>query len=487
MNGGQEERKALTGGDALMLARRGDIVWNKWAEDNPGSEVDFSGVDLRGEPIAFAGFVFSGPVIFKSVRIRDAGFRGAKFLGGDANFDGAHFDGEAGNFEEAEFSGRAANFVGAQFRGRSANFSGAKFNGGPAYFTKTRFRGEGTNFDGAVFSAGAMFDRAEFSGRNTTFSKAKFRGGDTIFSWALFNGGDASFDETEFSDGCADFGAAKFIGGAADFYNAKFSGGDTIFAQAEFSGGNTCFMSTEFGGEQADFGGAKFSGGRVEFNGAIFSGAARFEGVTFDSPVDLEGARFKQVPDFRRTKLAAHFTLYNVRVSFWDDADRKFYFLKMAKDADDADKLRRLKELAVNAKDHDREQDFFASELRAKRFHETNGLALLWSYLYGGFSNFGRSTLRPFVLLLLTWSGFGFGYWYSAIHPCKSLGDGLMLSLATLVPFVPASPSTMTEARENLFGPDVGIWVNVSAFFEGFLGLAFFFLIGLALRNRFRI
>ncbi len=62
-----------------------------------------------------------------------------------------------------------------------------------------------------------------------------------------------------------------------------------------------------------------------------------------------------------------------------------------------------------------------------------------------------------------------------------------MLSLATLVPFVAASPSTMTEARENLFGTDVGIWVDVFSFFEGFLGLAFFFLIGLALRNRFRI
>jgi uncharacterized protein YjbI with pentapeptide repeats len=486
MNGGQEERKILAGEEALLLARQGDLVWNEWAEDNPGSEVDFSGVDFRREPIAFAGFVFPGPVIFQSA-IFNAGFRGAKFLGDDANFDKARFTAEAGNFQGAEFSGGGASFVEAKFSDGGADFRGAKFIGGPANFIKARFNGRETNFEGAVFSAGAMFDRATFETGNAYFSKAKFRGGDASFGWAVFAGGDASFDETEFSDGRADFGAAKFIGGAADFYNAKFSGGATIFAQAEFSGGNTCFMSTEFGGEEADFGGAKFSGGRVEFNGAVFSGAARFEGVTFDSPVDLEGARFEHVPDFRRTKLAAHFTLHDVRISFWDNADRKFYFLKMAKNPDDADKLRRLKELAVNAKDHDREQEFFASELRAKRFHGINGPALLWSYLYGGFSDFGRSTLRPFVSLFLTWFGFGFGYWFSAICPDKSLGDGLKLSLATLVPFVAASPPTMTEAWENLFGPDVGLLVNVFAFFEGFLGLTFFFLIGLALRNRFRI
>jgi len=45
------------------------------------------------------------------------------------------------------------------------------------------------------------------------------------------------------------------------------------------------------------------------------------------------------------------------------------------------DKFDRLKQLAIDAKDHDREFKFLAGEYRSKRFHETNGLTLIPNYL----------------------------------------------------------------------------------------------------------
>lgn len=479
MNGRQKERKVLGGEKALRLARQGDIVWNKWAEDNPGSEVDFSGVSFRREQIAFAGFVFPGPVNFQSARFRHAGFRRAKFRGDDTNFDKAEFDGLAGNFQEAEFSGGGVSFIEATFLDGGADFRGAKFIGGPANFIRARFNGRETNFEGAVFSVGAMFDRAKFEKGTANFSKAKFRGGDASFGWAIFAGGDANFNETEFSDGCADFGAAEFKGGAADFYNAKFSGGATIFAQAEFSGGNTCFMSTEFGGEEADFGGAKFSGGRVEFNGAVFSGAARFEGGTFDSPVDLEGARFKQVPDFRRTILTAHFTLHDVTVEPGHDVSGV-----------DADRYRRLKQLAVESRDHKSELYFFSRELMAMRGHETLGLALWLDHLYELTSDFGRSLARPIFFLVATW--FVFGLVYATLFGKTGMGvKGFVYSAMQLFPFLPGSRHHLKELEDTLFTKSLPDSVSDAVFalsmIEGVLGFIFLFLIGLALRNRFRI
>jgi hypothetical protein len=57
----------------------------------------------------------------------------------------------------------------------------------------------------------------------------------------------------------------------------------------------------------------------------------------------------------------------NSRVSFWER------WAGRAAGKGDAPKFRRRKELANEAKDHERELDFLAKELKAKRFHETRG------------------------------------------------------------------------------------------------------------------
>lgn len=66
--------------------------------------------------------------------------------------------------------------------------------------------------------------------------------------------------------------------------------------------------------------------------------------------------------------------------------------------------------------------------------------------------------------------------------------DGLSFSAANIFPFLGTSQGTLSVARKNLYGEEaLSIWVNVLATAEGGLGILYLFLIGLALRNRFRI
>ena len=91
--------------------------------------------------------------------------------------------------------------------------------------------------------------------------------------------------------------------------------------------------------------------------------------------------------------IIAHVTLHGAKVSYATES--KWLLLWPTSDPEAADKFRRLKQLAVDAKDHKRELAFLADEFRAERFHEINGLRLIPNYLYDWLSDFGRSLWRP--------------------------------------------------------------------------------------------
>ncbi len=223
--------------------------------------------------------------------------------------------------------------------------------------------------------------------------------------------------------------------------------------------------------------------GVVKLGSTIFFGMANFSDGDFGSSVDLTKAKFAKVPDFRRTKLSAHFDPKGITVDFMEDknGERFMGFLcKKAADMEDAGRLCRLKELASIAKDHKREQDFFALELKAERFHETTGVRLFLGYAYQWLSDFGRSVARPVAGLAITWllSGIYFAC-LSCSDPVAGIGKGLTTSTSLIFPFLGISRASLKEGFE---GFDMAM-----AFAESLLGVMFLFLIGLALRNRFRI
>ena len=68
------------------------------------------------------------------------------------------------------------------------------------------------------------------------------------------------------------------------------------------------------------------------------------------------------------------------------------------------------------------------------------------------------------------------------------LWDGLLFSTAQIFPFLGASRGALGDARNALYGEEpLSVGINALAFLEGGLGILFLFLIGLVLRNRFRI
>ncbi len=267
------------------------------------------------------------------------------------------------------------------------------------------------------------------------FSRAKFQS--IFFSGAVFKG-EANFIETTFRQG-------------------------VWFTEAAFKG--MAYFTTASFDDVAGFSRATFEGNAL-FTGSMFSGV-----------LDLHGSHFRTVPDFRGTDFKKHLTLNRMEVDF-----------RLPTTDIDADMYRRIKELAVAARDHDRAQMFFAYELMAKRGHETRGLALVPNYLYGWFGGFGRSLRRPSAWLIGVWFGFGVLYRGLASKDSSHLLDGLLFSSAQLFPFLGASKGALGDAKAALFGnAALEAGVNALGMLEGGLGILFLFLIGLALRNRFRI
>ena len=160
----------LEGDAAILLWLEGKGAWNKWMEENPKADVNFSRVDfsykalkerfpynenlrrlIEGsedeDVISFNGYKFSGEAYFwDSTFSGYAGFDSAIFSG-TATFYDVTFSGYA-SFHFATFSD-GVNFIDAKFSDE-ANFNDATFS-------------DYAEFGGAIFSDAAHFTDATFS------------------------------------------------------------------------------------------------------------------------------------------------------------------------------------------------------------------------------------------------------------------------------------------------------------------------------------
>jgi hypothetical protein len=351
----------------------------------------------------FRGTKFAGHAEFvRTVFVGNARFDEAEFLA-EANFEGAEFEG-TGGLVKTRFSG-AAKFDKVHF-GSDARFGEAEFKG-PAGFEETAFSGKSsfrmarfggeTRFDGADFESDARFTEAQFAAA-AHFRKASF-GSIAEFQKAAF-AKQADFTLARF-DGEVDFGGAAFAG-PADFSQSQFKG-HSSFTQAVFRDG-AVFYQTVFKA-------------RASFRNAEFGGPAAFEALQSRASFGLAGSRFAQVPSFQEASFAQ---APNLDYMVIDEPFRIFpgreegardprpWLLRGMKACGRSDisaRYRRLRQFASDNKDHEREREFFAQELRARRFFLDkpfgSGLGRFWfGWLYGGLSDFGRSFGRP----MLTWA-----------------------------------------------------------------------------------
>ena len=265
-----------------------------------------------------------------------------------------------------------------------ANFLCTTFDDN-ADFTDVTFEGT-ANFFAATFKYIAYFGDATFKSitnfRNTTFENvADFEG--TKFTNM------AEFQETMFKE-IAHFEKATFEN-TLDFKNTKFE--DIVNFKGITFKRYTDFNFTIFN---------KYT----DFSNTKFERYTSFHAIESKVSFDLSNAHFEKVPDFRGAKFDGDEppNLDHVFI-------RKRPWWGCTSDQNLAAKFRKLKKMAIQAHNSDAELEFHAQEMRNMRFLNVQifnkpfvilkfWLPRVWfGMLYGFFSNYGRSVIRP----LLTW------------------------------------------------------------------------------------
>lgn len=482
----------------LALAREGKEVWNTWRTAWPEPIPDFSGIDFRDTPIDFSGFSFAGGDWYTEENEGNPCVDFSRCQFGDSAFFSKVLFGEFARFDNTRF-GKRAYFNNSQFDDY-ANFDGAQFS--RASFINVQF-GDYLSFDGAQFDREANFDGSSL-GHSSSFSGAHFAG-DARFSGAQF-GNDSSFYGARFARS-ARFHGAQF-GNAARFDGAQF-GGIAFFNALEPERTKQIWSIL---GEQSDKLRAKRDENRglqsgvfrsISFCGAQFSGDISFQGRTFlDStdfgPTTLEYetntinekqivipkghlTRFKGIPNF-------HGCTLHQDTSF-DDAE----FL--AKPSAAVARAYRTLKLAF-AQQHAirEEQRFFKLEMQAETGIATGPRRLLYK-AYEDLSDYGFSLKRPFKFWLACLIFFavynGLLAASRVLLPSTNwarISDLAQYTLLNAAP-LPGFEKKLDGLRIALFPTDAltQLTVTIMEISHKSLSLVAFFLVGLALRNLFKM
>jgi hypothetical protein len=260
---------------------------------------------------------------------------------------------------------------------------------------------------------------------------------------------------------------------------------------ATFSG-DAFFSSAKFSGE-ADFSSAKFFGIAV-FQWAEFCGFATFSSAMFLNNLTFLNARFKtitafdkavfrtDVPDFRGATMHEATEWHG---AIWPAAPRDSEIAQAQVYA-----YERLKQEMERLKKHEDEQRFFRKELRARRVLESPlSAARLLNFLYEALSDYGQNIGRPlFWLLALFATGVAVFFAMNPNMPIAALRleafpHAAAVSFGNIFPFIPITHeiiSAIPVARLSWAEKIVGVA-------QSLLGTPLLFLLGLALRNRFRM
>ncbi|GAW86317.1 conserved hypothetical protein [Bathymodiolus platifrons methanotrophic gill symbiont] len=546
-----KDRKTISGEDeeAIDEFLAGKERWNVYVgKHGDDTEVDFSGVDFskhrkgKGE-FNFSGYLFpkEGNVNFFRSIFGDGGvnftfanfgqgvsFMGANFGEGNVDFSDAQLGAYLTEFRSTIFGKGEVNFNRAKFGKGDADFSDAQFGEGDVNFRIANFGERDVDFSGAQFGEGNVdFRIANFGKGDVYFCNVNFGDGYVNFDKAKFLGkGFVSFKEAVFGDGDIGFCKAKFGKGAVKFNRAQFGDGDISFFKTKFGKGAVKFNRAQFGDGSVEFKGAKFGNGTLNFEHCEFKGYVSFQSMTetktlskfslrhssFDKSLDISDNTFNCIPDLTNTKLTNQVSLDRMEIS--DNYPLNGDFNKS-----DGERLCRLKELAEANKSHEQALDLHVIEMRAKRDirmrdkqdkinnQNTKGKKrriylgeIFHRYLDKFFDVvciYGQSIIRPVLCflgltLLFTciYASMSIvqhtpGHWYDWID---RFFIGLLYSLSQVFPFVSAGRNSAADSLNQLFPCEtIPGWFYFLSIFQGVLSFIFLFLIGLGLRNRFRL
>ena len=325
---------------------------------------------------------------------------------------------------------------------RYATFSGTVFQGG-VDFSGSTISGH-VDFDHVEFHESARFDRVNFCDR-ANFYKACFKR--------------AAFRNARFADS-ADFDLSTFTA-EADFFGTKFccSGRGPM---------NLHYRMREREHEDRHDQPAL----AASFRGSRFQKDAGFENTEFAASSSFKGASFHlQPPHFFGAVLHQQMEWRGVT---WPEA-------KLIENAGSfVDAYACLKLEMDRLKRHEDELNFFVLELQAKRILSgpLRGAPIA---IFSWVADCGRSFARPLALLVLTWVAFVPVYF--GMQGWTQLWSAVSLSLASTF-------GVLGFRRELLPASVLDQVTGCAKILSGvqtLLGAILLFLIGLSLRNRFRM
>ncbi len=332
------------------------------------------------------------------------------------------------------------------------------------------------SFYSASFSDDAVFNGAAFSG-DANFRSVAFRG-NAIFSSAAFSG-HAHFQKASISR-AANFSEATFSGNANFGYTSVF--GNATFKRAAFSW-------------FANFHDAAFSG-PVSFFDATFSGYVDFERANFRREVFFVNADLRGRTTFARATFngfpPAFFNAKLHEGTTWNRDRAAWPLPSTVSDADDfITAYERLKLEMDRLKKHEDEMDFFALELASRRIQRGKWSAYgIFVFLYGLTSDYGRGIHRPALGLLATLLiGTVFQLPYFGLSLYIKVPEASQAIHALALSF--ANTFSLFGFRKDLISAEtinhLSHGAKVIAAVQTILGFVWFFLLGLAIRNHFRL
>ena len=315
--------------------------------------------------------------------------------------------------------------------------------------------------------------------------------------------------------GTVNFSKATFGEGTVDFRNANFGEGTVSFSGATFGKGYVSFLSSKFKGLTLFH----------DLKQASLITSFSFRYATFDGPLEISTDNhdaFSCVPDLTNTKTSHHVSLegldcilqlkdsryilkyIQVRkclpAFFKKDGD--WLRQKTAVNKEDAERLRRLKELAENNKDHNKALDFHIMEMQASREFEHSRiwplpLLVNTEFWFDKLGDYGRNFKQPFSILVFLWVVFSWLYCLRSYIATATLHimPSLIFGGAQILSFLPTSKTAKDQMAQTLFpaekisdlGYNIPSDVYLLTFAESLLSLVLIFLMGLALKHKFKL
>ncbi len=361
------------------------------------------------------------------------------------SFETSTFDCEEFKIENCEINGKnSLSFESVSFSGKSISLRRLKAVVPDVLFSNISISAQYFSIEGCHFLSD-IINLTEWE------IDAEFLLINTIFEGSIF-----SAQRSKFYDNL-DFNSVYFKVPYIDFSNSAIIGKVSQFSIVQ-DGGVTSFERSVLG---TDF----------ILSGSQFKGSVDFTNAVFDAPPDLQNCFFGTIPVVKNKQIELTqdgFALVNI-----------------------ADRYSRLKYFASQLHERPEEITFLERELfyRAEEDGRWRDKAFHW--LYKNLSDFGRSVSSPVIwAVCVCWLYGAFFTLYGLICGQKDWSvpeTAFRLSLAAILPTFGYNRSEVIELKQQIFGEHHSLIFDVLVYSETALGLLFLFLIGLALRNRFRI